>query len=128
MAPRWMPARNRVFPVANWSRVGTVAAEVCMCVAIDPYVPNKRKRVLSGSLFVSLAPNPGESGKTDGKLFCADVPKIYHCPLAVAFQYRAPTIPGMADVLPGFQVHYPTSISLVVSSVVVAVSATAAGC
>jgi hypothetical protein len=59
-----------------------------MCVAIDPYVPNKRKRVLSGSLFVSLAPNQGGRDPTGGKPFYADVPKIYHCPLAVAFQYR----------------------------------------
>src|SRR5262249_61346572 len=102
-----MPGRNRLCPVANWSRVGTVAAEVCRCVVIDSYAPNKRKEVSGPTrLPVSLAPNQGERGPTGGKLSYADLPKIYHRPLAVAFQYRAPTIPGVADRFPRVQLHY----------------------
>jgi hypothetical protein len=77
---------------------------------LDPYEPNKWKRVLSGNLFAILAPNQGERASRVGKLFCAAVPKMYLCPLAVAFQYRAPTICGVANVLPGFQFHCATSL------------------
>jgi hypothetical protein len=75
--------------------------------------PLRAKQVeagLSDNLFVILAPNQGERASRVGKLFCAAVPKMYLCPLAVVFQYRAPTIYGVANVLPGFQFHCATSL------------------
>lgn len=72
-----------------------------MCgIAIDTCKPNKWKQVLSGSLFlVSLAPNQVERGPRGGKLFYADVPKIYHCPRAIGFHDGAPAVFGMVNVL-----------------------------
>ena len=99
-----MPTKNKVCPVANWSWVGTVVTEVCMCVAIDPYVPNKRKRVLSGSLFVSLTPIRADATRQVGNLFMPTFRK-YTIVLLPSPSNIANHIPGMADVLPGFQFH-----------------------
>ena len=62
--------------------------------------------VLSDGLFLGcLATDDGEVGRRGGKPFYADGAKNHRRLAAIAIQYRAPTVLGVADVLSFLQFH-----------------------